>query len=110
MSKSYDIVERLANKNIRPTIKVNDELTVKVNTSKTTALMLFALADDKTITEGERIDKMFLATIGEDQYEKVKALDLSFEAETFLMEIITAAITGEDQEEVEKRFQESEVK
>lgn len=110
MSKSYDIVARLAEKNVRPSIKVTDNLTLTVNTSKTTALLLFALGEDKEIEESERIEKMFKATIGDDQYEKVQALDLSFPAETYLIQTITASITGEEIEEVDKRFQKSEEK
>lgn len=108
MSKRYDIVSRLQNANERPVITVAEGLEVTVDNSKTTALLIQAIAKDDSIEESARMDKMLESALGKEAYKKIEKLEMSFEAYGILIEAVMAAIGGEELAEVAQRFQDKE--
>ena len=108
MSKRYDIVSSLHNANERPVIAIAEGFEVTVNNSKTTALMIQAIAKDESIDEGARMDKMLQAALGKDAAKQIEKLELSFTAYGILIEAVMAAIGGEELAETATRFPDKE--
>ena len=108
MSKRYDIVSRLQNASERPVLVVAEGFEVTVNNSKTTALLIQAIAKDDSIDESARMDKMLEAALGKEAYKNIEKLEMSFEAYGILIEAVMAAIGGEELAEVAQRFQDKE--
>jgi hypothetical protein len=106
MSRGYNIVERLRAANERPFITVADGKTYVVNTSKTTALHIEAINGDDKLSDMEKLDKLVFISLGEKAFKEIEKMDISMEALLLLVEAITAAIAGEELEEVKERFQE----
>lgn len=105
--KNYDIVARLQAKNQRPTIKITDDLEVKVNTSATAGLLMRALSEDGTDFDLEKIEKMLKITLGDTATQKVLELDLTIEALSLLLEAISSSFMGEDLPEEDAPFPET---
>ncbi len=108
MARSYNIVERLAAKNIKPYIQVTEDLTVEVNNTKTTVLHFMAVEKDEKLDDIEKMDKMLEIALGKKNAQAIEELDLSFESYTIVFEAVSAALTGEELEEIQERFPETE--
>lgn len=106
MAKNYDLIARLENANERPKITIAEGFEVTVNTSKTNVIGMEVISRDEELGELERLDKMIKLMVGEKDFERISKLDLSMEATQVLFEAITAAVSGEELEEVSARFQE----
>ena len=107
-SKGYNIVERLRAANERPFITIEEGKTYSVNTSKTTALHLEAVNQDDKLSSVDKLDKIIEIGLGKKAFDEISEMDLSIEAIVLLVEAITAALSGEELEEVKERFQETE--
>lgn len=108
MSKRYNIIDRLKEKNQKPFISITEDLSFEINTSKTTALHMQAIEKDENLGDLEKIDKMIEVVLGKKALNEINKLDLTLEATTLIIETIAAALGGEELVEVQERFPEAE--
>lgn len=108
MARSYNIIDRLNAKNERPFVAIAEGKSYTINTSKTTALKFVAIQEDESLNNVEKMDKMVEAALGKKALNEIEKMELSLPAYEVLFEAITAALAGEEMEEVKERFQESE--
>lgn len=120
-SKRYNIVDRLRQANARPIVQLSEDLEVKVSNTKTTALLIQAISEDDNLTQDEKTSKILIAAVGETQFKKIDELiktynaaedeedkEISFQAWVVILNAISAAVTGEELEEIDLRFPEAE--
>ena len=65
MARVYDIVNRVANANQKPKIKLDEEHEFKINNSFAAAIAIKAYSEDKELTDEERIKKIFTVAFSE---------------------------------------------
>lgn len=102
MSKAYNIVERLKNENMRPTIQIDENHEYKINTSKNAALLIKCISQDEKLDDFDRIDKIIECALGEEALEYINSLDLTMNALTTVINVIMAGIGGVDLEEMDE--------
>lgn len=109
MGRKYDIAEKIALANQRPTITIDDKHEYEINTGKSVAIMTQALVDemdDKTAQEQESIiDDIIKMALGNDAIEYIKSLNLTVNAYMLITKVIVAAFADEDlkEDKVKKR-------
>lgn len=106
MSKVIDISMRLNNE--KPQLKITDELIFKVNNSKSTMLILNQKMKSTDLNDFEEIDKILEALLGKKAVEEINKMDPPMDFYQSILLGAMAAVTGEEIEELEGRFQESE--
>ena len=95
MGKIYTLDDKLLVGS--PEVRIKDKLyPVDDRTSTVKKLMKLDANDDKAILE---------LAYGEKAYAEIEALDLSFAAYLEVVKLTVAAMTGEEPEEVNARFQ-----
>lgn len=101
MSRVYDIAEKLKNGTKKPTVKIDDNHTYEINTSKNVGITLKALVEDSKIDDFEKIDKIIEAGLGNDALEYINTLDLPMSSYIVIVNVIMAAINDVSLEEIE---------
>ena len=92
MARKYDLVERLKAKNERPFLVLDEQHVYSINTSKTNALAIMALMDQRKSEEAadlSMIDDVIRMSLGEDALQYLNAQEISIAA---LQEISIAAL------------------
>lgn len=79
-----------------------------VNDSKSTMLILNQKMKDSDLNDIEEIDKVLTALIGKKAVKDIDKMDPPFSFYQTILNACLAAVMGEDLEEVEGRFPESE--
>ena len=102
MARVYDIISRLENGNQKPVIKIDADHEFKINNSKAAAFRIMALADDKKIKDDKRLDDIVKVALGKDAFDYIESLDLSMIAYNTIINVIMAAISYVELEEVEE--------
>ncbi len=120
MAKVYDIMNKLVN--VKPTVKIDEDHEYKINNTKNNAIYIQSLVkenkkkDDKKQDEMELINKIIKASLGKEAFEYIdsKGDEWSMSAYNAIINVIMAAISNVELEEIEKmsekeakRFQES---
>ena len=106
MARQYDIAKKLAERNQKPTVSIDDEHVFKINNTAPAAMMIEALQNDKSLGEFEILKKIIVIALGEEAAAYVEAQEL-----TMIINVIMAALADSSLEEVEEmaeggRFQE----
>ncbi len=83
MAKVYDIVNRL--KNEKPVIKLTEDRSFQVHTSKNSAILIKGIAEDKDIDDLKRIDMIIEAGLGKEALDLVNELELSIPEMTIVI-------------------------
>lgn len=99
MARVYDIVEKLRNK--KPTVKVDNEHEFTINTSKNTAIFIKSVTEDDKEDEFKKIDMIIESALGEEAFNYIESLDLEMAAYNTIVNVIMAAISDKDLEEIE---------
>lgn len=111
MGKHYDIAQRIAAANVKPTVKIDDEHEYTINVSKSTAIMVMALSDDiegKPEAESvETMDKMINLALGKAAAEYIESLDLTMSAYQLVIKVIIAAFSDSELDEIEEEVEEA---
>lgn len=102
MARVYDIISRLENGNQKPVVKLDSDHEFKINTSKAAAFRIMAIADDKKIKDDKRLDDIVKIALGKEAFEYIESLDLSMIAYNTIINVIMAAISDVELEEVEE--------
>lgn len=100
MARVYDIVEKLRNK--KPTVKIDSEHEFTINTSKNTAIFIKSVVDDDKEEEFKKIDMIMESALGKKAFDYIESLDLEMSAYNTIINVIMAAISDKDLEEMEK--------
>lgn len=87
-----------------PEIRIGEKV-YPIDDRKNTVQKVLALFEDKSGGDMEKSDEALKIAFG-DNYSEIEALDLSFKAYQNLVEMIIAAMTGEEPEDFEKRREE----
>ena len=124
MARKYDIIDILKDKNQKPFVVIDENHSFTINTSKTTALKLMAIAvdtdklsDSKTMNNSadarmhsvnmiKSLDKIILIALGEEAFDYIKSLQLTMSAEMVIQHTIMAGIsdlTVEEMHETQKK-------
>ncbi len=104
MGKTIDISAHLTNE--RPTLKLSEDKVYKVNDRKSTMILINQKMKESDMNDIEEIDKVLKALLGEKAVKEIDELDPPF---SFYQKILTgclAAVTGEELDTIEGRFQE----
>ncbi|MEG0165643.1 hypothetical protein [Anaerorhabdus sp.] len=106
MARKIDIIERLKKKNERPFIMIDEEHSYTVNTSKANVLHIMSLQSEKkemtAIEQNELYNTIVSLALGDDAVKYIDNLDLSMEAYTEIILAISASISGQAIEDIEK--------
>ena len=104
MAKLYTLDNKLLAE--KPAIQIGEKF-YAVDNRKSTVEKVMELTSEKTSQEiSKNIDAVFDLAFGKDSAE-IKKMDMPYPAFTQLTELIIAAMTGEEPEVVDKRFQEA---
>ncbi len=104
MSKIIDISAKLTNE--RPKIKVAEGKEFEVDDRKNTVIkMNQMIKSDSDVNDVEFIDSMLELLLGKKAVKEIEALDLPFSQYKILMIAVMAAVSGEEYETAESRFQ-----
>lgn len=98
---TIDISKKLFND--RPVIKIAEGKEYKVNNSKN-AMLLIDQEMKTNKNELEAMDKVVKMTLGQQAFEEIEAMELSFANYKVVFIAIMAAVSGEEYETVEKNF------
>lgn len=106
MSRRYDIAERLMQKNQSPTIVIDEDHEIRINTSAPAAMMIQSIAqdDDKDMTEYERMGKIITVAIGKEAWDYIESQEYSLTALSLVVMAIMAAISDESLEKIEEEM------
>lgn len=102
MARVYDIINRLENGNQKPVIMLDSENEFKINTSKAAAFKIMAIAEDKKIKDDKRLEDIVKVALGKEAFDYIEGLNLSMVAYNTVINVIMAAISDVDLEEVEE--------
>ncbi|WP_280527240.1 Gp15 family bacteriophage protein [Clostridium sp. BJN0001] len=102
MGRAYDIVDRIANANQKPKIKLNENTEFKINNSFAAAIAIKAYSEDKELSDEERIQKIFTVALNEEAREYIKSQEYAMPVYIIILNAIMAAIANMDLEDMEK--------
>lgn len=102
MARFYDIAERMKSGKEKPTIKIDEEHSYKINTGKSAVLYIQGISDDKKLNEVEKLEKIIITALGKEAAEYINEQDLPMPMIVTIANVIMAAIGDVDLEEVEK--------
>lgn len=112
MARKYDIAQRIANANQKPTIVIDEEHEYKINTGKSVVIMIQALAEDNENENGEGenslefLDKVVTLGLGKNAFDCIESLELTFPAYSEIVMAIMAAFQDVEIEEIEEQKKE----
>ncbi|MGX8702074.1 hypothetical protein [Caproiciproducens sp.] len=106
MGKLYTLDEKLLIGT--PEIRIGDKVYPIDDRQKTVKKLMNMTADNKL--DSDNMDEVMKLAFGEKSSKEIDGMNLPFPAYRQLFELVTAAMTGEDPEEVAARFQESKKK
>lgn len=103
MARKYDIAERIANANQKPTVTIDADHEFKINNSKSAAIMLQAMVEETQNKESmEFLDQVVTLALGKDAYEYIESLELTLPAYTEIVMAIMASMQDVSIEELEE--------
>lgn len=112
MGRTYNIIERLKNRNKKPTVMLDEEHCYPINTSKTNVLCIMAYVrktEKKNDPEADikMTDHIIKMALGEEAAQYIESQDYTFAVTQDIVDVIMAAITDEEatfeKEEAEKK-------
>ncbi|MCR0325982.1 hypothetical protein MKA58_01025 [[Clostridium] innocuum] len=106
MARKYDLVERLKVKNERPFLVLDEQHVYSINTSKTNALAIMALMDQRKsedVADLSMIDDVIRMSLGEDALQYLNAQEISIAALQEIVKTIMAAMADMSLEESEQQ-------
>lgn len=107
MARIYDIAQRIANANQKPTVIIDEEHEYKINIGKSTAIMIQALAEENEGKDSlEFLDKVVILGLGKDAHEYIESLELTMPAYSEIVMVVMAAFQDVELEELEKQQKE----
>ena len=106
MSKLYTLDGKLLTET--PEIRVGEKI-YPVDNRQKTVKKLMALNVEKADLDAQ-IDAVLKLAFGPEAFREIDGMDLPFPAYQKLFELVMAAVTGEEPEEIEARFQEQAAK
>ncbi len=101
MARVYDIIQRLENGNQKPVVRIDTEHEFKINNSKAAAFKIMAIAEDETIKDHERLENIIKVAIGKEEFNYIESLELSMPSYNTIVNVIMAAISDVELEEIE---------
>lgn len=101
MARAYDIAERMRNGNEKPIVKIDEEHSYKINTSKSAVLFIKAVSQDKKKDDFEKLDEIIKIALGKEAAEYINSQDLTIANLLLVTEVIMAAISDISLEESE---------
>lgn len=102
MAKLYTLDEKLLTD--CPEVRIKDKV-YAVDDRMKTVKKLMKLSEDGAGVEN--IDEILSLGLGKEAFREIEAMDLSFAAYERLLELVTAAMTGEEPDAVKARFPKS---
>ena len=106
MARKYDLVERLKAKNERTFLVLDEQHVYSINTSKTNALAIMALMDQRKSEDAadlSMIDDVIRMSLGEDALQYLNAQEISIAALQEIVKTIMAAMADMSLEESEQQ-------
>lgn len=89
-----------------PEIRIGDDI-ITVDDREKTVKKALKLMNDDNVDDVEKFDKILKLTLSPKDYKKIDEMNMPWAAYQELVMIVISALTGEDPEVVEERFQES---
>lgn len=108
MAKMYTLDEKLLTGT--PEIRIGDKVYPVDDRQKTVKKILDICEKNAEAKDMGMVDEVFKLAFAPENFEKIEKMELSWAAYQKLFQIVISAVTGEDTEETEKRFQGEEKK
>lgn len=105
MGKILDITNKLTNE--RPLIKIAEDKIYEVDNSKNTVLKINQTLQNNDKDEIELIDFAIKTLMGKEAFNEIEKMDLDMKGYKAIFIAIMAAVSDEEYEVVEQRFQKS---
>ncbi|MBS4534975.1 hypothetical protein GOQ29_05005 [Clostridium sp. D2Q-14] len=106
MARAYDIVNRIKTGNEKSKVKIDEEHEYTINTTKSAVLHIKAISEDESLDDMKRMDKIISIGLGNKAAKYIDSLDMPFANYVLIVNVIMAAISDEELEEVEKTAKE----
>ena len=108
MAKMYTLDKKLLVGT--PEIRVGDKIYPVDDRTKTVKKIMKLWEDEERASDIDGIDEVFKLAFAPDDYKEINKMDLPFAAYQKLFMLVISAVTGEEPETVEGRFQEEKNK
>jgi len=111
MARKYDIAERIASGNQRPTVIVDAEHEYKINNGKSISLKIQAMVEESEKENTDEIDlinKIVTLGLGKEAFDYIESLDLPISNWNDVVNVIMAASVGITLEEIEEKEEETQ--
>lgn len=108
MAKMYTLDEKLLVGT--PEIRMGDKIYPVDDRTKTVKKIMKLWEDEERTSDIDGIDEVFKLAFSPDDYKEINKMDLPFAAYQKLFMLVISAVTGEEPETVEERFQEEKQK
>lgn len=106
MAKLYTLDEKLLTDT--PEIRIKDKLYPVDNRQKTVRKLMQINTDQMDGSQvSEQMDQTLKLALGEKAFAEIDKMDLPFPAYQKLFELVMAAMTGEEEQAMEQRFQQA---
>lgn len=107
MGKVYNLAERLAAANQKPTLEIDAEHIYKINNTTPAAIMMESITTDENLGEFDRIKKVITVGVGVEAMEYIDSLELTTPAMSLIFQAILASVSDTSMEELEERLEEN---
>ena len=102
MGKLYTLDGKLLTET--PEIRIGEKV-YPVDSRQKTVKKILALSDDESVPMGERIDEALKLALGDENAVEIDRMDMPVPAYQRLFELVMNAVTGQEDEPDQARFQ-----
>lgn len=107
MGRVYDIVDRIANANQKPVLRIDAEHEFKINNSFPATIAIKAVSEDKKIDDIERMKKILGIALNKEANDYIASKEYPTPIYQLFIEVIMAALADADLEEIETKVKEN---
>lgn len=103
MGRVYDIVDRIANANQKPVLKLDAEHEYKINNSFPASIAIKAYSEDKKLDDMERIEKVLGVALSKEANEYITSQEYPMPVYITIINTIMASIADMSLEDIEAK-------
>lgn len=103
MARVYDIVDRIANANQKPVLKLDEDHEFKINNSFPASISIKAYAEDKKLDDMERIEKVLGVALSKEANDYIASQEYPMPVYITIINTIMASIADISLEDIEEK-------
>lgn len=103
MARVYDIVDRIANANQKPILKLDEKHEFKINNSFAASIAIKAYSEDKKLDDMERIEKVLGTALSKEANDYITSQEYPMPVYITIINTIMASIADMSLEDIEAK-------